>query len=56
VCIGGLGFIGYRSYASQLLYRNFGLTIINITLRIFSTVVANIPMMFLVLAMMPIGG
>ena len=53
LCVGGLGFMGYLSHASQLLYGDFGPTIANITVGVLSAIVDNIPVMFSVLAMMP---
>jgi NhaD family Na+/H+ antiporter len=53
LCDGGLGFMGYLSHASQLLYGDFGPTIANITVGVLSAIVDNIPVMFAVLAMMP---
>jgi len=53
LCVGGLGFMGYLSLASQLLYGEFGPTIANITVGVLSAIVDNIPVMFAVLAMMP---
>ena len=53
LCVGGLGFMGYLSHASQLLYGDFGPTSANITVGVLSAIVDNIPVMFAVLAMMP---
>ena len=53
LCVGGLGFMGYLSQASQLLYGDLGPTIANITVGILSAIIDNIPVMFAVLAMMP---
>ena len=53
LCVGGIGFMGYLSHASQLLYGDFGPTIANITVGVLSAIVDNIPVMFAVLAMMP---
>ena len=53
LCVGGLGFMGYLSHASQLLYGDFGPTLANITVGVLSAIVDNIPVMFAVLAMMP---
>ena len=53
LCVGGLGFMGYLSHASKLLYGDFGPTIANITVGVLSAIVDNIPVMFAVLAMMP---
>jgi NhaD family Na+/H+ antiporter len=53
LCVGGLGFMGYLSHASELLYGDFGPTVANITVGILSAFVDNIPVMFAVLSMMP---
>ena len=53
LCVGGLGFMGYLSHASQLLYGDFGPTIANITVGVLSDIVDSIPVMFAVLAVMP---
>jgi NhaD family Na+/H+ antiporter len=53
LCVGGLGFMGYLSHASELLYGDFGPTVANITVGILSAIVDNIPVMFAVLSMMP---
>ncbi|MBT4277261.1 sodium:proton antiporter NhaD [Candidatus Falkowbacteria bacterium] len=53
LCVGGLGFIGYLSMASHLVYDGWGATYANIAVGIMSAIVDNIPVMFAVLSMMP---
>lgn len=53
LCVGGLGFMGYLSVASEILYLDFGPTIANIAIGMLSAVVDNIPVMFAVLTMVP---
>jgi NhaD family Na+/H+ antiporter len=53
LCVGGLGFIGYLSMASQVMYLDWGPTYANIAVGILSAIVDNIPVMFAVLTMMP---
>ncbi len=53
MCVGGLGFIGYLSMISQIIYGGWGATNANIAVGIISAIVDNIPVMFAVLAMMP---
>ncbi len=53
LCVGGLGFIGYLSLASHVMYGGWGPTSANITVGVLSAVVDNIPVMFAVLTMMP---
>jgi NhaD family Na+/H+ antiporter len=53
LCVGGLGFIGYLSLASQLLYGGWGATSANIVVGLLSAVVDNIPVVYAVLTMMP---
>ena len=53
LCVGGLGFMGYLSDVSELLYIDFGPTFANIAVGVLSAIVDNIPVMFAVLAMMP---
>jgi len=53
LCVGGLGFIGYLSLVSELMYIDWGPTNANITVGLLSAIVDNIPVMFAVLAMMP---
>ncbi len=53
LCVGGLGFIGYLSLASQVMYIDWGATNANIMVGLLSAIVDNIPVMFAVLTMMP---
>ncbi|MFW2371541.1 MAG: sodium:proton antiporter NhaD, partial [Gammaproteobacteria bacterium] len=53
LCVGGLGFIGYLSMASEVMYTQWGATEANITVGILSAIVDNIPVMFAVLTMQP---
>lgn len=51
--VGGLGVLGYLASANQFLYGQFGPTIANVTIGVFSAIVDNIPLMFAVLTMDP---
>jgi len=51
--VGGLGFIGYLSLASEFMYGELGPTMANISVGIISAIVDNIPVMFAVLSMNP---
>ncbi len=51
--VGGLGFIGYLSMASELMYTQWGATTANVSVGIASSIVDNIPVMFAVLTMNP---
>ena len=51
--VGGLGFLGYLSLVSEVLYDGLGATIANSLVGIFSAVVDNIPVMFSVITMRP---
>jgi NhaD family Na+/H+ antiporter len=53
LCVGGLGFLGYLSLASEIMYNDWGATSANITVGLLSAVVDNIPVMFAVLTMQP---
>lgn len=53
MCVGGLGFIGYLSMVSQVIYGEWGATNANIAIGLISAVVDNIPVMFAVLTMQP---
>ncbi len=53
LCVGGLGFIGYLSVASEVMYVDWGATNANVMVGILSAIVDNIPVMFAVLTMMP---
>ena len=47
--VGGLGFLGYLSLVSEVLYDGLGATIANSLVGIISAVVDNIPVMFSVI-------
>lgn len=51
--VGGLGFIGYLSIASETMYGQLGVTNANILVGLLSSIVDNIPVMFAVLTMEP---
>ena len=51
--VGGLGFIGYLSLVSEILYEGLGPTIANSIVGILSAIVDNIPVMFAVITMRP---
>jgi NhaD family Na+/H+ antiporter len=53
LAVGGLGFIGYLSMASQVMYVDWGATQANVVVGVLSAIVDNIPVMFAVLTMMP---
>ena len=53
LCVGGLGFIGYLSMASELMYAGWGETNANVAVGVLSAIVDNIPVMFAVLTMNP---
>lgn len=53
MCVGGLGFIGYLSIASEFIYGELGATYANIIVGVMSAIVDNIPVMFAVLTMNP---
>lgn len=53
LAVGGLGFIGYLSLVSEIMYTDWGATNANIMVGILSAIVDNIPVMFAVLTMMP---
>lgn len=53
LCVGGLGFMGYLSMASEVMYNQWGATNANIAVGVLSAVVDNIPVMFAVLTMQP---
>lgn len=53
LCVGGLGFIGYLSMTSELMYEQWGPTYANVAVGILSAIVDNIPVMFAVLTMQP---
>ena len=51
--VGGLGFIGYLSLVSEILYDGLGPTIANAIVGVLSAIVDNIPVMFAVITMRP---
>ena len=51
--VGGLGFMGYLTLASEFMYGEMGATTANILVGVVSAVVDNIPVMFAVLSMNP---
>lgn len=53
MCVGGLGFLGYLSAISHIIYGEWGATYANIAVGLLSSVVDNIPVMFAVLTMQP---
>ncbi len=53
LCVGGLGFLGYLSMVSELMYTQWGATYANIVVGVLSAIVDNIPVMFAVLTMNP---
>ncbi|MFH2122494.1 MAG: sodium:proton antiporter NhaD [Pseudomonadota bacterium] len=53
LCVGGLGFIGYLTMASQVMYGEWGPTAANVMVGVLSAIVDNIPVMFAVLTMNP---
>jgi Na+/H+ antiporter NhaD/arsenite permease-like protein len=53
MCVGGLGFLGYLSFASDWLYQGLGTTQANILLGIFSAFLDSIPVMYGILIMNP---
>ncbi len=53
LAVGGLGFIGYLSIASEFIYGELGATTANVLVGIMSAIVDNIPVMFAVLTMNP---
>ena len=53
MCVGGLGFLGYLSLASELMYTQWGHTEANVAVGVLSALIDNIPVMFAVLTMQP---
>jgi len=53
LCVGGLGFIGYLSLTSEMMYTQWGATNANIAVGVLSAIIDNIPVMFAVLTMNP---
>lgn len=52
-CVGALGYVGYLSILSNLMYEGFGPSVANISAGLASAVIDNIPVMFSVLQMDP---
>jgi NhaD family Na+/H+ antiporter len=53
LAVGGLGFIGYLTLTSNVIYGELGATTANILVGLLSAIVDNIPVMFAVLSMQP---
>lgn len=53
LCVGGLGFLGYLTLISEVIYGGWGATNANIAIGVISAFIDNIPVMFAVLSMMP---
>ncbi|MEN8260759.1 MAG: sodium:proton antiporter NhaD [Pseudomonadota bacterium] len=53
LAVGGLGFIGYLTMASEFIYGGLGPSTANVLVGVMSAIVDNIPMMFAVLTMNP---
>jgi NhaD family Na+/H+ antiporter len=53
LCVGGLGFLGYLSLMSEMMYTQWGATNANVAVGVLSAIVDNIPVMFAVLTMNP---
>jgi Na+/H+ antiporter NhaD/arsenite permease-like protein len=53
LCVSGLGYLGYLTLASELLYVQWGATAANISIGVASSVFENIPTMSMVLNMHP---
>ena len=53
LCVGGLGYLGYLTLASELLYVQWGATAANVSIGIASAFLENIPTMSVVLNMAP---
>ena len=53
MCVGGLGFIGYLSVISEVMYTQWDQTWANVFVGFASAIVDNIPVMFSVLSMNP---
>lgn len=54
MCVGGLGFIGYLSFASEWMYEGLGPTLANSLVGVLSAIVDNIPVMVAILQMNPV--
>jgi Na+/H+ antiporter NhaD/arsenite permease-like protein len=53
VCVGGLGFLGYLTLLSDVMYHQWGPSAANISVGVVSAIIDNIPIMFAVLTMHP---
>ncbi|MEJ2380200.1 MAG: sodium:proton antiporter NhaD [Gammaproteobacteria bacterium] len=53
VCVGGLGFLGYLTLLSDVMYHQWGPSAANISVGVLSAIIDNIPIMFAVLTMQP---
>jgi Na+/H+ antiporter NhaD/arsenite permease-like protein len=53
LCVSGLGYLGYLTLVSELLYVQWGATTANIAIGVASSVLENIPTMTMVLNMQP---
>ncbi|MCK5374390.1 MAG: sodium:proton antiporter NhaD [Alphaproteobacteria bacterium] len=51
--VGGLGYLGYLHFISEIMYTGYGATTANIAIGFASAIVDNIPVMFAVLTMQP---
>lgn len=51
--VGGLGFLGYLTIASKIMYLHWGATAANVVVGLFSSVIDNIPIMAAVIHMHP---
>nr|WP_301334004.1 sodium:proton antiporter NhaD [Vibrio agarivorans] len=52
-CVGALGFLGYLTSISEIMYGEWGATAANITAGVLSAIIDNIPVMFAILTMQP---
>lgn len=52
--VGGLGFLGYLTIASKVMYLQWGATAANVVVGLFSSVIDNIPIMAAVIHMHPV--
>jgi Na+/H+ antiporter NhaD/arsenite permease-like protein len=53
LCVGGLGYLGHLQLISDFLYTHLGTTLANVGAGLLSSVLENIPAMFMVLNMRP---
>lgn len=53
LCVGGLGFLGYLSLLSDVIYNHLNLSVANSFIGVLSAIIDNIPVMFAVLKMDP---